>query len=122
MTTTDVMHHTGGKSKPLGMTYVDPRRLSNADFDAFLPGSGLNGPFVADLMSDFLAHERCGPHPYRWVAGRTLNPMLRSRYNDFGRESEQHIRILEELILALGGDPGYVSPSADAAVKANRFS
>jgi rubrerythrin len=118
MTITEVMHHTGGTSKPLGMTYVDPRRqVTNDLLDPFMAGSGLNGPFVADLMSDFLTHERCGMHLYRSVAGRTNNPVLKSRYNQFGNETDEHIRILEELIGELGGDPRYVSPSARAAEK-----
>jgi rubrerythrin len=68
-------------------------------------------------MSDFLTHEMCGVHLYRSVAGRTLNPVLKSRYNDFLTETEEHVRILRELITTLGGDPQYVSPSARAAHK-----
>jgi rubrerythrin len=118
MTITEVTYDTGGKSKPIGMTYVDARRqMTNEDLDAFIPGSGLNGPFIADLMSDFLAHEMCGVHLYRSVSGRTLNPILKSKYKEFLSETEVHVRILQECITALGGDPQYVSPSARAAHK-----
>jgi len=118
--TTEVTYHTGGTSKPLEMTYVNPeRQRNNDDLAALMPDSGLNAPFVADLMSDFVTHERCGLHLYRSVAGRTNNPVLKARYQQFGAETEEHIRILEALITALGGDPQYVSPSARAAEKAN---
>jgi rubrerythrin len=118
MTITEVTYDTGGKSKSIGMTYVDARRaMTDKDLDAFIPGSGLNGPFVADLMSDFLAHEMCGVHLYRSVGGRTLNPLLKSRYKEFLGETEQHVGILRELITTLGGDPQYVSPSARATHK-----
>lgn len=114
----EVTFDRGGSTKPLGMTFVSPGRArTNDDLDGFMAGSGLNGPFVADLTSDFLAHERCGLHLYRSVAGRTLNPVLRARYEQFGNETEEHILILEELISAAGGDSGYVSPSARATEK-----
>jgi hypothetical protein len=42
----------------------------------------------------------------------TNNPMLKSKYEEFGAETAEHIRIYEELIAACGGQPGYVSPTA----------
>lgn len=86
---------------------MTPERLG-----AFLDGSGLNGPFVADQLSAMLAHEQCGFHLYQTVAGLTKNPMLKGRYTEFGAQTKEHIGILEELITRLGGDPGYVSPTA----------
>lgn len=110
---------TGGHSKPQEMTYVDPARTLTPEGDeAFLADAGLNGPFVADLLSDMLAHERCGAHLYRSVSQRTNNPVLRERYEHFGNETIEHVEILEGLITQLGGDPGYVSPAARATEKA----
>jgi rubrerythrin len=80
--------------------------------NSFLEGSGLNGPFVADLLSSFLVHEQCGYHLYRTVSALTKNPMLSSKYQEFGAQTENHIGILEQLITDLGGTPGYVSPAA----------
>jgi hypothetical protein len=40
--------------------------------------------------------------------------VLKSKYESFGEETERHVEILEELILAMGGDPQYVSPAARA--------
>jgi ferritin-like metal-binding protein YciE len=106
---------TGARSRPMQMTYVDPARQMTPDVqDEFLKDSGLNGPFVADLLSDMLTHERCGAHLYRSVAQRTNNPVLKQRYEHFGDETVEHVEILERLIARLGGDPQYVSPAARA--------
>ncbi len=109
---------TGARSAPQQMTYVDPARtMLPEEKDAFLADSELNGGFVADLLSDMLTHERCGAQLYRSVAGRTHNPMLQRKYGEFGEETLTHVGILEDLIDALGGDPGYVSPAARATEK-----
>ncbi|MDD9368591.1 MAG: hypothetical protein PV358_00605 [Acidimicrobiales bacterium] len=109
---------TGARSTPQEMTYVDPARtMLPEEKDAFLADTDLNGGFVADLLSDMLAHERCGAQLYRSVAGRTHNPMLQRKYEEFGEETVTHVGILEDLIDGLGGDPGYVSPAARASEK-----
>lgn len=115
---TNAAFHLGATSKPMPMVYVDPRRAVTAEqLASVADGTGLNGPFVADVLSDALMHERCGFHLYRSVAERTNNPILRRRYEEFGEETLTHVTVLEELITALGGDPGYVSPSARATEK-----
>lgn len=73
---------------------------------------GLNGQFIADLLSGFLAHERCGSELYELVASKTKNPALKARYEDFGKETAHHVEILTRLIADCGGDPQYVSPIA----------
>jgi ferritin-like metal-binding protein YciE len=110
---------TGARTVPAEMTYVDPQRVVPPEqLGSFLADSGLNGPFVADLLSDMLAHERCGAQLYRSVAGRTNNPMLKRQYEHFGEETVEHVDILETLVGRLGGDPQYVSPAARATTKA----
>jgi rubrerythrin len=110
---------TGARSVPETMTVVDPARtLSPDEQQRFLAGTELNGPFVADLLSDMLAHERCGAQLYRSVAQRTNNPVLEERYRHFGEETVEHVAALERLITELGGDPAYVSPAARATEKA----
>jgi ferritin-like metal-binding protein YciE len=110
---------TGARTAPAEMTYVNPAHLlPPEDQEAFLAETDLNGPFVADLLSDMLAHERCGAQLYRSVAGRTNNPMLERQYEHFGEETIHHVEILETLIGNLGGDPQYVSPAARATTKA----
>jgi ferritin-like metal-binding protein YciE len=117
---TNAAYHLGGKAKPAPMVAVDPERLMlDEDLAAIGGEAGLNGPFVADMLSDMLMHERCGFHLYRSVAGRSNNPMLKRRYEEFGAQTEVHIEVLEELITNLGGDPGYTSPISRATEKLN---
>jgi ferritin-like metal-binding protein YciE len=108
---TNAAYHLGATAKPAPMVAIDPERLVlDEDLAAMGADAGLNGPFVADMLSDMLMHERCGFHLYRSVAGRSNNPMLKARYTEFGAETEMHIDVLEQLITSLGGDPGYTSP------------
>ena len=110
---------TGARSVAQQMTVVDPARaLAPEEETEFVAGTGLNGPFVADLLSDMLAHERCGAQLYRSVEQRTNNPVLQERYRHFGEETVEHVAILERLITELGGDPAYISPAARATEKA----
>src|SRR3954447_14767975 len=104
---------TGARSMPVNMTQVPPEaQMSPEAMQALAPDAGLNAAFVSDLLSAFLAHEQCGVHLYRTVAGATANPMLEARYRAFLGETERHVEILTALITELGGDPMYVSPSA----------
>lgn len=80
---------------------------------------GLEGGALADQLSAFITHERCGVHLYRSVAARTEVDDLRRTYEDFGDETLRHVEIYTELIAALGGDPQYVSAAARATEKAN---
>ncbi len=108
-------YDTGARSKP--STYVSISPGCEVDDDALrqtLPDMGMNTAFIADILSSVLTHERCGYHLYRSVAGRTLNPMLKSKYEKFGEQTLRHAEIVEELIVAMGGDPQYVSPAARA--------
>jgi rubrerythrin len=105
----------GAKTRTNGVVYAEAAcTVDDESLSSVLADSGLNGLFIADLLSAALAHERCGRHLYRSVAERTHNPMLESKYQEFGRETERHAEILERLIVAIGGDPGYVSPMARA--------
>jgi rubrerythrin len=105
---------TGGRA-PLMTTvsFSAPECAMEPDqLDGFLAGTGLNGRFMADLLSSCLMHEQCGLHLYRTAIAMTEAPALRDKYKEFGAETEEHIRIFEELITACGGQPGYVSPTA----------
>jgi len=105
---------TGGRTMPLSMTCVQPDRAVTGDdlSAAMFPGSGLNVPFIAGTLSAFLAHERAGASLYRVAAEHSDNPMLVGKYEEFRRETDEHIAIYEQLISKLGGDPHYVSPAA----------
>lgn len=106
---------TGTTTQPGTHVLVEPERDSTAraTHDP-MPDTGLNGPFIADLLSAALTHERCGVHLYRSAVARSANPVLKSKYEDFERDTLRHVEILESTIAAMGGDPQYVSPMARA--------
>jgi len=110
-------YETGGSTKPAEAVYPTPGRVHLDDDFASLFGGRLNPPFIIDFLSATLMHEQCGRHLYRSVAGRTNNPMLKGRYEHFGNETEEHVDVLRTLISNIGGDPGYVSPSARGTEK-----
>jgi len=113
--TTNPTYDDGALTKPLPSLAVQPDCAVDPDRFAKLPAlRDINGGFIADLLSDMAMHERCGRHLYRSVASRTHNPMLKRRYEEFGKETERHVEILETLLGELGIPPGYVSPAARA--------
>ena len=84
----------------------------------FLADTGLNGAFVADLLSAMVAHERCGVHLYRSSPKRANNPVLKRAVSGVRRPKPSNTStILEALIGGLGGNPAYVSPMARARSK-----
>src|SRR4051794_15720140 len=104
---------TGATARPNAVLYVDPQcQVTDEALAAQVQVDGINTAFVADLLSGFLTHERCGTHLYRSVAGRTANPILQRKYQEFGEETLRHVEILETLITTMGGNPNYVSPMA----------
>src|SRR3954447_12189847 len=104
---------TGARSMPVNMTQVPPEaQMSPEAMQALAPDAGLNAAFVSDLLSAFLAHEQCGVHLYRTVAGATANPVLEAKYRMFLGDTERHVEVLTRLLTELGGEPQYVSPSA----------
>jgi hypothetical protein len=105
---------TGGRTMPISMTFTEPTRAVTPDEleSTVLAGSDRNVVFIAGTLSAFLAHERSGLALYRVAAELSDNPMLVAKYEEFGRETAEHITIYETLVFALGGDPGYVSPAA----------
>ena len=87
----------GSEAKPVGLLYVEPERaVVDAGSDTALARSGLEAEFLADLLSACLAHERCGVHLYRSVAGRSQEPTLVSWYEHFGEETLRHVELLEQ--------------------------
>ena len=110
---TVVTKATGGRTWPMGSTVTDPNlALLPDEAQVFAPESGLEGFFFVDILSCFLGHERDGVHLYRTVAGLTSNADLRAAFEEFGAETAVHVDVYERLVMALGGDPAYVSPNA----------
>lgn len=120
MPTLVVTKSTGGTAKPQGSLYVEPdRQKLDPGAPTSLGEAGLDAGFTVDLLSACLAHERCGAALYRAVAGRTRESALRDKYEEFGRETVDHVALLEVLIESTGGDPQYVSPAARATERAD---
>ncbi len=110
----------GATAKANDVIYVEPAHTTtDEELAEALAIDGLNAAFVADLLSAHLTHERCGTHLYRSVAGRTNNPVLRARYEEFGEETLRHVEILEDVVRSAGGNPAYVSPLARAVEAAD---
>lgn len=108
-----VTKETGAKTMPIGMTVAEPScEMTGAQLMAFAGDVKGNGIFLANLVSAFSAHERCGLHLYRTAAGMTQFEEWREKYEEFGEQTAEHVRILAELTTKLGGDPMYVSPQA----------
>jgi rubrerythrin len=108
-----VTNATGAKTMPIGMTVAAPEsQMTGSELTDFAADAEVNSAFLANLLSAFTAHERCGVHLYRTVAGMTQFPEWRDKYEEFLEQTEDHVRILSELISELGGDPMYVSPVA----------
>jgi hypothetical protein len=99
---------------PISMVVCRPERAVTAEeLTEQMPGAdGLDAVFIAGTLSAFLAHERAGAALYRVAAEHSNNPMLVAKYDEFGRETIEHIAIYQQLIADLGGDAHYVSPAA----------
>lgn len=76
---------------------------------------GMDVEFLDDMLSAMLAHKRCVARLYRSVGERTLNDKLQRHYASLEKETLEHVRVLEQCVTALGGDPSYVSAPARAA-------
>jgi rubrerythrin len=108
-----VTNATGAKTMPIGMTVTEPEcAMTGSELTDFAAEAEVNSVFLANLLSAFTAHERCGVLLYRTVAGMTQFQEWRDKYEEFLEQTEDHVRILSELISELGGDPMYVSPQA----------
>ena len=117
--TTVVTKETGGTARPQPSVYVPPdRQILDSGGGTMLETSGLDAAMVADVLSACLAHERCGVHLYRSVRSRTAMPDLVAHYDEYLEETAEHVRLLEELITASGGDPHYVSAAARTTERA----
>jgi rubrerythrin len=115
-----VTNAMGAKTMPIGMTVTEPEcAMTGSELTGFATGANVNGIFLANLLSAFTAHERCGARLYRTAAGMTRFPEWRDKYGEFLAQTEDHVRILSELIGELGGDPMYVSPQARMTVFMN---
>jgi hypothetical protein len=110
---TPVTWDTGGMATPGPAMVVHPdRQVVDADLSGVADGSGLNGPFIADLLASCAAHERLGLNLLKTLEARTNNPVAKHRFNDFQADSLAAVAAYEELMANLGVPGGYTSPPA----------
>jgi rubrerythrin len=109
--------NTGAVGKVNLVVYREPgQQVTDAMLEQQLVETGLNASFLADFLSGVLTHERCGRQLYRSCVARSADPELRSKYEEFGAQTERHVEILEQLITDAGGSPMYVGPTARAVL------
>ena len=112
-TTTAVTWDTGATAKPGPMTVVHPERtVTDAELADVAAGTGLNGPFVADLLVSCAAHENMGVNLYTTLGAQTQNPMAQKQFAKFREDSRLAVGIYEELMTQLGIPVGYISQVA----------
>ncbi len=115
MAVTAVRPETGAVIRPGPMITVAPsREVAEDDYGDLARDTGLNGPFLADQLSAFVAQERIGINLLRTLRARTDDPALRSRYGELEGETRRAVEAWERLIENLGGNPQYVSPAGRA--------
>lgn len=103
----------GTRTRIMPMTVAAPSQTATrGDFDRMATDVNVDRLRLADLLSALAMQERNAVNLYRAAAGRTSVDAWRERYETFGRQSEIHITVYEELIGGLHGDPRYVSPMA----------
>lgn len=104
---------TQGKTFPALMTVVaSDQEIDIKDMAVVGKDAKVKGHNLADLLSAISTHERGGAKLYRCVSELTEIDAWRQKYEEFGKQTENHIRICEETIKKIGGDPMYVSLSA----------
>ena len=86
--------------------------LEDEQLSVVAADSGLNAPFLADLLASCITHERDGVNLFRMLSATTNNPALQAKYRELTSESEQATALWATLIRDLGGTEQYVSPPA----------
>lgn len=113
MSVINLTQSDGTRTRIMPMTVAAPSQTATrGDFDRMATDANVDRLRLADLLSALAMQERNAVNLYRAAAGRTSVEAWRERYETFGRQSETHAAIYEELIGSLHGDPRYVSPMA----------
>lgn len=104
---------TGTSLKPGPAVVAGPGEVrTDEDFAEVGAAAGLNGPFLADLLSACAAHENLGTNLFRAFARTTANPMLGVRFKQFEADARAAVETYHQLFAQLGVPWGYISPAA----------
>src|SRR5918998_479287 len=99
---TRVQKDTGSTIKPGPMLVAGPEQVvTDADLTDVAAGTGLNGPFLADLLAAAAAHENDGKNLFQALGHMTANPALQARYKQFREESVVAVQTYELLAAQL---------------------
>jgi hypothetical protein len=110
---TRVQKDTGSTIKPGPMLVAHPDQVvTDADLADVAPGTGLNGPFLADFLAAAATHENDGKNLFQALGHMTANPVLQARYKQFREESVAAVATYEQLATALGAPIRYICPPA----------
>lgn len=110
---TRIQKDTGTTIKPGPMLEASPEQVvTDADLSDVAAGTGLNGPFLADLLAAAAAHENDGKNLFQALGHMTANPALQARYKQFREESVVAVQTYEQLATQLGAPIRYISPAA----------
>lgn len=110
---TRVQADTGAQAMSGPMTSIpDELRVADEALKDFAAGTGLNGPYLAQILVTALTHENMGVGLYRCLEANTANPMMQPQYAKRREESSMSVRLFADLIQTLGGNPFLVNPVA----------
>jgi hypothetical protein len=113
LTLTRVTKDMGTTIKPGPMVVAPPEQaMTDAQLKDVAAGSGLNGPFIADLVVAMAAHENMAINMYRALQNLTTNPLLKSVFADFEEDSLVAVGVHARLMTELGIPMYYISPAA----------
>jgi hypothetical protein len=108
-----VTKDAGATVKPGPMVTAAPTQtVADDQLAGVASGSGLNAPFVADVLSMSVTHERDGVQLYTALGSMTANPMLQTAFKGFRTDTLRCVDVYEGLINRLGGSSLYASPAA----------
>lgn len=110
---TPITWNTSAIAKAGPMMVVHPdREVIDDDLSRVAAGTGLNGPFVADLLASCAAHERTGLNLFKALEARSNNPAAKRRFSQFQTDAITAVGVLERLMEQLGVPLHYASPPA----------
>ena len=110
---TPITWNTAAVAKPGPTMVVHPDRLVADDqLSQVAAGTGLNGPFIADLLASCTTHERTGLNLFKALEARTNNQMAKHRFSQFQTDAVTAVGVLERLMEQLGVPLHYASPPA----------